>query len=557
AAAGIAGIIKMIQAMRHGVMPKTLHVDEPTPHVDWTAGNVELLTEAREWPERGRPRRAGVSSFGISGTNAHVILEQAQSFVPEHLRDSDAGPRQVVGKALLPWVLSGKTTAALAAQADRLRRFVAADNVPVADVATALARRSVFEHRAVVLGSGVEQLAAGLTALAAGDRAPGVVSGRARVSDPRTVLVFPGQGSQWNGMGRELLASAPVFAQHMQAVDDEMSGLVDWSLRDVVSGSAADVDLDRVDVVQPVLFAVMTSLARLWESLGVRPQMVIGHSQGEIAAAYVAGALSLADAVRVVVFRSRAIAGIAGAGAMVSMAASDDRARELIAPWDVQLSVAAINGPAATVVSGAAGACSELVAWCERQDVWARLIPVDYASHSVQMDGLREQIIESLTGISPRSVPTGGPVFVSAVTGAAIDTADLDATYWFTNLRETVRFEAALRSAREAGCGVFVEASPHPVLIAAIQDTLDELSRQEAENGGTPGFSDPLAGNSAVVVESLRRDDGGLARFYGSAAELFVRGGPVDWTAITPQTRTTPLPPYPFQHQRFWLNPQP
>ncbi|WP_157573945.1 type I polyketide synthase, partial [Nocardia jejuensis] len=537
AAAGVAGVIKMVQALRFERMPATLHVDEPSPHVDWASGRVELLTEAREWPRNGRPRRAAVSSFGISGTNAHVILEEAP------MEAESADPPNAPAAPLVPWMVSAKSAASLAAQAHRLMDRGAVGDRAVADVAVSLARRSVFEHRAVVLGTEHEQLLAGLKAIGSGssESVDAVVAGMVRVSGERTALVFPGQGSQWVGMGRELLRSSPVFAEHMGAVDEALSALVDWSLLELMSGAVADFDLERADVVQPVLFAVMTSLARLWEWVGVRPDVVIGHSQGEIAAAYVAGALSLPDAVRVVVGRSRAITAIAGSGAMVSLAVPAAEVRELIAEWGSSLSIAAVNGPAATVVSGDVRAAVELLARCEHDGVWARRIPVDYASHSEQVLPLRESVLEALSGIAPRTVPPGGPVFVSTVTGQVMDTVGLTARYWFTNLRQTVRFEEAVAAAFEAGCRVFVESSPHPVLTGSIGDTLDARSD-----------------STTVVVESLRRDDGGLRRFLTSAAELFVAGGPVDWSAVAGASggRWISLPPYAFHHRRFWSPPQ-
>ncbi|MET7774142.1 type I polyketide synthase, partial [Nocardia sp. NPDC005366] len=492
---------------------------------------------AREWPRYGRPRRAGVSSFGISGTNAHVILEEA----PAETGTSEA-PR-APANVPLPWVLSAKSAASLAAQAHRLMEHIAMEDMTAADVAVSLARRSVFEHRAVVLGTEHEALLGGLKAIGSGESesAEGVVSGLVRVSGERTALVFPGQGSQWAGMGRELLEGSAVFADHMRAVDEALSTLVDWSVLEVVSGSAVDVDLDRVDVVQPALFAVMTSLARLWESVGVRPDVVIGHSQGEIAAAYVAGGLSLEDAVRVVVGRSRAIAAMSGSGAMVSVAAPAAETRELIGRWDTALSIAAVNGPAATVVSGDVQACVELLSRCERAGVWARRIPVDYASHSEQVSHLRESVLDAVSGIVARTVAPGGPVFVSTVTGRPMDTAELTAEYWFTNLRQTVRFEEAVAAAFESGCRAFVESSPHPVLTGSVQDTLDVRTE-----------------GTTVVVESLRRYDGGLRRFLASAAELFVAGGHVDWPVVAAASggRWVSLPPYAFQRRRFWSLPQ-
>ncbi len=349
AAAGIAGLLKMVLALRHRRLPRTLHVDSPSPHVDWTSGAVSLLTEPAEWVAADRPRRAAVSSFGISGTNAHVIVEEA----PDGPGPVVVPGEPVVSSAVVPWVLSARSAAAVAAQAGRLAVVDAA----VADVGWALVdQRSVFEHRAVVWGAEPGTLRDGLTRLASGAPAENAVSGVAAAAG--VVFVFPGQGSQWLGMGRELLDASPVFAARLAECAAALSSYVDWSVLDVLTG-ADDAWLGRVDVVQPVLWAVHVSLAAVWESLGVRPAAVVGHSQGEIAAAVVAGGLSLEDGARVVALRSRAIRVIAGRGGMLSLAAG----REQVESWlKTGVTVAVVNGPGATVVSGAPAALDELAA---------------------------------------------------------------------------------------------------------------------------------------------------------------------------------------------------
>jgi len=318
AAAGVAGVIKMVMALRHGLLPRTLHVDRSSTHVDWSAGMVSLLTEEVSWPDNARPRRAGVSSFGISGTNAHVILEQAEE--PERLvveGDGDALP----GLGVLPWALSAKSDAALSAQAERLRELVLAEpDLRPQDIAFSLADRTTFEHRAVILGENREELLKGLTAISTGEQATGVVTGNA--GDGRLVFVFPGQGSQWAGMAVDLLDHSPVFRDRLAECGRALAPFVTWSLENVLRGVRGEPSLDQVDVVQPALFAVMVSLAELWRACGVRPDVVVGHSQGEIAAACVAGALSLQDAARVITARSSALVALAGRGGMVSVAAS-------------------------------------------------------------------------------------------------------------------------------------------------------------------------------------------------------------------------------------------
>ncbi|MEV6976995.1 type I polyketide synthase, partial [Kitasatospora sp. NPDC093806] len=520
AAAGVAGVIKMVLAMRNGVLPRTLHVDEPTPHVDWTAGAVELLTENREWPRTGRPRRAAVSSFGVSGTNAHVILEEAPEV--EAVPEEAAAPSAVV-----PWVLSARTPEALRAQAEQLRAVVEAHpEWKPARVAGELASsRSVFEQRAVVVGGSRAELLSGLAAVAEGTAAPGVVSGSG--SFDRPVFVFPGQGSQWIGMGAELLYASPVFAESIAKCEAALAPHVDWSLTEVLRGGD---DLTRVDVVQPALFAVMVSLAEVWRSFGIEPAAVIGHSQGEIAAATVAGALSLEDGARIAALRSRAILAIAGRGGMASLPLDRAQTTELLAPWQGRLGIAAHNGPTSTVIAGDDDALTELLAHCEEQEIRARRIDVDYASHTHHVEAIREDLSRQLAGITPvtASVP-----FYSTVTGALIDTTKLTADYWYTNLRQTVLLTDATLAAHADGHRVFIEASPHPVLTPVLQDALDPV----------------------FTAGTLRRNDGGLHRLLTSLAEAQVHGAPVDWSALLPGGGAPiDLPTYPFQRERFWLD---
>ncbi|MET9002969.1 SDR family NAD(P)-dependent oxidoreductase, partial [Amycolatopsis sp. NPDC004169] len=378
AAAGVAGVIKMVMAMHHGVLPRTLHVDAPSSHVDWSAGAVELLAEAREWTA-DRPLRAAVSSFGMSGTNAHTVLEAVPP--PETTPTAAPGP--------VPWVLSARSAEALRGQAQALLTRV--DESP-ADVGFSLVTtRAALPHRAVVVGD----LAAGLTALAEDAPAANVVTGA--TGDPgKVALVFPGQGSQWAGMALELAESSEVFAARLDECAAALSSFVDWSLREVLADAEA---LTRVDVVQPALFAVMVSLAELWRSFGVVPDAVVGHSQGEIAAAVVSGALSLPDGARVVALRSKAILALAGRGGMVSVAAplADVEAR-----LTEGLAVAAVNGPAAVVVSGEPQALDALIVSCEADGIRAKRVPVDYASHSPQVEQLRAELLDVLAPITPR-----------------------------------------------------------------------------------------------------------------------------------------------------------
>ncbi|MEV7427506.1 SDR family NAD(P)-dependent oxidoreductase [Streptomyces sp. NPDC091212] len=532
AAAGLIGMVKTVLALEHGVLPRTLHVDRPTRKVDWSSGAVRLLTERRPWPRADRPRRAAVSSFGMSGTNGHVILEQAPAEAP------DASGPGADPDVPVPVVVTARSPQALADLAGRLAARLDSGTAP-AGLAHALAARTPWEHRAVLAG-GTDRLSRGLRALASGRPDPQTVTGVAGSGGPgsggpagRTVFVFPGQGAQWTGMGRELSAREPVFAARMAQCARALAPHTGWSLADVVAGAPGAPPGDRVDVVQPMSFAVMVSLAALWQECGVRPDAVLGHSQGEIAAACVAGALTLPDAARVVALRSRAIASrLAGRGGMLSVLLPEHRVRELLRPWQGRVEVAAVNGPAAVVLAGEPEALTDVQLELESRGAQVRLIPVDYASHAPGVEAVRDELGPLLDGIAPAApaVP-----WYSTVDGEWKRGPEADGGYWYRNLRRPVRFDPAVRALAAEGFEVFVEVSSHPVLTAATQDIL--------EDAGRPG----------VVCGTLRRDEGGPERFARSLAELFVRGVPVDWTPLLPAgARPVALPAHPFLRRRFW-----
>lgn len=532
AAAGMGGIIKMVMAMRHGVLPATLHAQDPTPEVDWAAGSIRLLTEQRPWTVDG-PRRAAVSSFGMSGTNAHVVLEEAPA--------GDPASATIVAGAQLPWILSGRGFAGLRGQAERLAGTAGA---PTA-VAHALAsRRAGLSERAVVVAGTAADFTAGLTAVAAatapGESGNAVWGSTAEVGRGPVVMVFPGQGSQWQGMGTELLDSSATFAAEFarcaEALQPWLSWQDDFSLEDVVHGRADAEFTERVDVIQPALFAMMASLAAVWRSWGVEPAAVVGHSQGEIAAAYVSGALSLADAAKVVAVRSRLLRQVTGAGGMVSIVADRDEVASMLAGRP-GLSVAAVNGPRSTVVAGPVAELDDLRAACDRAEIRARRIEVDYASHSAAMDSLREPLDAELAGLRPQdgSIPVYSTLEAKRIPGSS-----MDGGYWFRNLRHTVRLADVIATLAAEGHRYFLEMSPHPVLTMGIQATLDDT------------------GASGGVFGSLRRNEGGLRRLLLSAAEGWVCGLTVDWKAAIGATGTpgwVDLPTYAFQRQHFWLRP--
>ncbi len=573
AAAGVAGVIKTVMSMRHELLPRTLHIDQPSTHVNWSLGDVALLTQDVLWAPNGTPRRAGVSSFGISGTNAHMILEEAPSApvraangteplarpadadggnggtatdnratgdetVDHGAAGNEAAVIRPLGDGVLPWVLSGRGWAGLRGQAARLAEYVQQrPELAAPDVGRSLAARPLLEHRALVLGNGRDDLLRGLAALAEARVAPGVVEGRVAPSR-NPVFVFPGQGGQWPGMALDLLDESPVFAQALRACAEALGGLVDWSLEDVLRGIDGAPGLERVDVVQPALFAVMVALAGLWRACGVVPGAVVGHSQGEIAAVHVAGGLSLRDASRLVVARSRALVGLMGRGGMVSVALPESELGAWLAPRHGSVSLAAVNGPTSVVVSGERQALDQLLSELQAAGVRAREIAVGYASHSAQIEEVREELLEACVGITPQA---GEVPFHSTLTGEVLDTAQLDGEYWYRNLRETVRFEPVIRSLLHDDHRAFLEIGPHPVLSMSVQDIADDVLAHESD--------------SVLITGTLRRDAGARERFLTSLGEAWVRGVDVDWTLIFDGSgaQRVSLPGYAFQREHLWL----
>ncbi|MFD6393798.1 type I polyketide synthase [Nocardia sp. NPDC060259] len=535
AAAGMAGVIKMVQAIRHGLAPRTLHVAEPTSQVDWSAGAVRLLTETTSWPAVDRPRRAGVSAFGISGTNAHVIIEQDVPEAEPNPRPAAVAP---IDTPLLPWVVSARDERALEASARNLTTFTGEDAPSVADTGVSLATtRTGLEHRAVVLAADPAGFRAGLDAVSEGGEHVGVTRGRAEAPSG-VVFVFPGQGTQWQGMAAGLLESAPVFREQFAECEQALSEYLDYSPAAVLRGDPGAPALDRIDVVQPVLFAVMVSLARLWRAFGVHPAAVVGHSQGEVAAACVAGALSLGDAARVVGLRARAWARLSGQGTMASVALPVERIRPRLERFDGLLAIAAVNSPVQVAVTGDPGALSELLDELNAEGVRSTVLRIGIAAHSAQIDPLRDRLLTDLAPVAPR---TSDIPFYSTVTGGLIETATMDAGYWFRNVRQPVLFEAAVRSLVDAGYQKFLELGPHPALGPAITETAD------------------AAGVDPLLLTSLRRQEGGPERFLTALAEAHVAGVPVDWSTLfaARQASRTSLPTYPFVRTRYWLDAKP
>ncbi|CAL9568010.1 Narbonolide_10-deoxymethynolide synthase PikA1, modules 1 and 2 [Streptomyces sp. enrichment culture] len=530
AAAGVAGIIKMIMAMRHGVLPKTLHVDEPSKKVDWSAGRVELLTEARPWRSE-RPRRAGVSSFGISGTNAHVIIEEAPR--PDEL---PAHPEACLRTP--PLVVSARTADALKAQAQALVELLEEEDAPdPVDVAAALATtRAQFERRAVAVGPDREELLTGLRAIAAGGNAAGVVRGT--VTEGRLAFLFTGQGAQRVGMGAGLAEVFPVFADALDEVCVHLDPLLPRPLREVlfaVEGSREAALLERTEYAQPALFALEVALFRLVESWGVRPDVVMGHSIGEIGAAHVAGVFSLADACALVAARGRLMQALPPGGTMAAVQAGEEEVRALLAGAD-DAAVAAVNGPASVVVSGAAARVEAVVAAVRAKGGKTSRLKVSHAFHSPLMEPMLtqfRQVAQVLRYAEPR-IP-----LVSTVTGRTITTGEVTSPeYWVGHVRDTVRFSDAVRTLADDGVTTFLELGPDAVLSAMAADTLPQ--------------------DGAHCLPLLRRTRPEPTEALTALAHLWTHGHPVDWTALhTTPTRHIDLPTYPFQRQHYWLEEAP
>ncbi|MFF3605096.1 type I polyketide synthase [Streptomyces sp. NPDC002463] len=540
-AAGIAGLVKTILCLKERELVPTLNYQTPNPEIPFEELRIAASTETGPWPNPDVPLVAGVTSVGMGGTNCHLVLGEWRgetSTTVENEPETKPEAKASVASDAVAWVLSGRGDKALRAQAARLRAHLAErPEFDVAEVARALAHdRTAFTHRAVLTGSGRDDLLSALDAVADARVAPSAVEGSSHRAVREAVFVFPGQGSQWAGMAAELLDSSPVFAEVVADCERALRPYRDWSLTDVLRGRDGAPDLDRDDVVQPALWAVMVGLAALWRAAGVEPAAVVGHSQGEIAAATVSGALTVDDAARLIAVRSTALGALAGrGGGMLTVALPADRVREDLAGFP-GLSVAAVNSPGMTVVAGDGDALDRLAARYG-EDVRTRRIPVAYASHSPHVDAVRETLPAELAGIAPRA---GNVPLHSTVTGTALDGSELDVDYWYRNLREPVGFEPAVRALLDAGHELFIEMSPHPVLALAVQQT--------AEAADLP----------VAALGTLRRGEGGPQRLLLAFGEAFCHGAEVDWSAVLPAgTTRAELPTYAFQRRRHWISGQP
>lgn len=533
AAAGIAGLIKVVLSLRHEAIPPNLHFETLNPHISLAGTPFVIPTELRPWPSGAERRYAGVSSFGFSGTNAHVVLEEAPRRPEADRREEPSAGRPY----LLP--LSARSPEALNALAriyrDSLETLEPGGVGSVADIVyTASVRRSHHHDRLAVVGRSHRELVENLGAFLEGTARPGTSSGRV---DPGRqqglVFAFSGQGSQWVGMGRELLKAEPVFRTTVEQCDALLRRHAGWSLLDELGADASRSRLDETEVAQPALFALQVALAALWRSWGIVPDAVVGHSLGEVAAAHVAGALSLEEAVRVSFHRGRLMQRATGLGKMATVELSLDEARRVLVGYEDRLSIAAINSPTFTVLSGEPAALDEVLGALQQKTIFCRVLRVNCASHSPQMEPLQEELLQALKDIEPRAASL--PIF-STVTGEVGDGRDFGAAYWARNIREPVRFAAAVQGLLQQKHEVYLELSPHPLLSAALSQCL---------SGSSSG---------STVLSSLRHGEEERSAMLGSLGALYALGHPVDWTKLYPSGgRCVPLPSYPWQRDRFWL----
>ncbi|MGC2163614.1 MAG: beta-ketoacyl synthase N-terminal-like domain-containing protein, partial [Silvibacterium sp.] len=533
AAAGVAGLIKVALAIRHREIPPSLHFEKPNPHIHFDELPLRVQTTLSPWPAESGSALAGVSSFGFGGTNAHVVLEEAPPEIPE-MRDAE----RKIGTQLLP--LSARSPEALRSLARAYQHLLAtAESAALLrDICyTASVRLSHHEHRLAVSGDSPAQLLESLEAFCQGEAHPGLSSGRKFSSRRRKlVFVFPGQGGQWFGMGRRLLEQEAVFREVVERCDLAMRPYGDWSLlAELMATDAANSRLNEIDIIQPALFAIQVALAALWRSWGIEPQAVVGHSLGEVAATYVAGALSLDDAVRVICHRSQLFKRTNGQGAMAAVELSVKEARRALVGSEDRVSIAVSNSPTSTVLSGDPAALAAILDQLQSRDIFCRMVKVDFASHSPQMEPLRADLLQALEGIQPQAESV--PIY-STVTGQASNGLGFDPPYWARNMRQPVLFSTAVQHLVEDGHDIFLEIGPHPTLLSAMQQGFHHF------------------GQEGAVLPSLRREEDERTVLLGSLGALYTLGYPVDWSLIYPTSgRCVGLPLYPWQRERCWLEP--
>ncbi len=523
-AAGLAGLIKVVLALKHGQIPPSLHFHTPSAKIPWETLPLKVADHLQDWPEHTGPAIAGVSAFGITGTNAHVVLQEAPPQAAAQVAPLPTG-------TFLP--LSARSPEALRAQAGRFAVLLRQGSAPLADVLySASRRRSHHPYRLAAQAVDRDSLAQALEAYAQDDPAAPVTVGNA-IAPRKVVFVFPGQGGQWLGMGRQLLASDPVFRRTIERCEEAFRGLVDWSLLEQIAADEAGSRMGEIDVVQPMLFAIQVALAESLRARGVQPDAVVGHSLGEVAAACVAGALSLEDAARVICTRSRLMRRVSGKGGMAVIGLSLEQTNALLEDYRDRLSAAVSNSPSSTVISGDPAALEEVMNKLRADNIFCRAVNVDVAAHSPHMDALRPELVAALAGIQPKPASV---LLMSTAEGRPVDGATLDAEYWGRNLRQPVLFASAVQQLLAQGYTAFVECGPHPVLLTAVGQNSDSAS-------------------APVTLAAMRREEDEQAQLDAAVMGLYANGAPLDWSLAAPASgQVVPLPNYPWQRERYWVD---
>ncbi len=532
-AAGVAGVLKVMLMLKNRQIPANLHFKTPNPFISWDTTNIQVPTKLMDWQKNEGKRSAGVSSFGISGTNAHIILEEIPYI--DYLQNLVEEP-SLRECYVLP--VSAKNPEALRAYAQKyvtfLKKAVTQSHFSLANICSnAALRQTHHSHRITVTGHSAEELIAQLEAFVANE-----FEGKGNVDSdsiqPRVAFVFPGQGSQWIGMGRDLFAKEEVFRQSIVACEQAFKPFVNWSLTEELHKLEGQSRLQEIDVIQPTLFAMEVSLAALWRSWGIEPDAVIGHSMGESAAAYVAGALTLEDAARIICLRSQIMRRTSGKGAMLVVGITLKEAEAVIKGKEDKVSIAVSNSPQSTVLSGEIAAIGDLKEQFEAQNIFCRLVKVDVASHSPLMDELKDDLLNALQPTQPQrsAVPFYSTVYSEITSGTK-----LNAEYWVNNLRQPVQFGKTTQLLLDEDHTIFIEMSPHPILLSSIEQVVEQAQKE------------------AFAIASVYRDQTEQTEMLKHWGELYALGYPVDWSVLYPAIPTTiPLPAYPWQHKRFWLD---
>jgi acyl transferase domain-containing protein/acyl carrier protein len=535
AAAGMAGLLKIILSMKNRALPPSLHYHLPNPHIQFDKLNLKVNNELTPWSSDSGHLLAGINSFGFGGTNVHMIVRDADSITDEKVQQV---PSTYMRDCYLLPLSSGSHEALTLTASGFLKLLAPESSIAANDVCyTAGVKRSQFNQRLAVIGNSKNELYRSLNSFIQGEDDPNIFINDEIHLQPKLAFIFSGQGGQWYGMASELLRTEPVFRNAIEKIDGLIQQKFSWSLMSEVYADAPESKLNEINCVQPVLFAIQVALAELWKSWGIIPDAIAGHSMGEVAAANIAGILSLEDAVNIISSRSKLLKLLSGKGGMIATELSEDQAREILTKYDADISVAAINSPASTILSGNTETLNKVMEDLQRRNLFCKKVNVDVASHSPQIDDLQSQMFELLkdTQSSPAIIP-----FYSTVTGARADAIDLDAQYWIDNLRKPVLFSDTVSALLDSGYSVFVEIGPHPVLLSSIQQSLKPHHQQ------------------VVLVPSLRRDEPEQSVMFKALGTLYTRGFGINWKNLYPGSKKNiPLPPVVWNRQRYWVDVNP